>query len=150
MYIRQAAASETHSLKSMALHIGAEKMAAVAQQLQDAVERFLDAYCTAFGEAYMSPKFHWLLHFPQSLRNAGTLVACFVHERKHRMLKRYCNDIRNTTSFEHSVLAEEPPHCYFICLCGFLLCLFSVAFMMLLNTSVMPGYLPSDLGYDRD
>ena len=120
------------------------------QQLQDSVELFLDAYSAAFGDEYMTPTFHWLLHFSKSLRDAGTLVACFVHERKHRMLKRYCNDIRNTTAFEHSVLAEEPLHNYFICLCGFLLCLFSVAFMMLLNTSVMPGYLPSDLGYDRD
>ena len=80
------------------------------QQLQDAVELFLDAYSTAFGVDHMTPKFHWLLHFPKSLRDSGTLVACFVHERKHRMLKRYCNDIRNTTAFEHSVLAEEPIH----------------------------------------
>ena len=102
------------------------------QQLQDAVELFSDAYSTAFGDDHMTPKIHWLLHFPKSLRDVGTLVACFVHERNHRMLKRYCNDIRNTTAFEHSVLAEEPLHYCFICLCGFLF-LFSVAFIMRLN-----------------
>jgi len=119
------------------------------QQLQDAVELFLDAYSIAFGDDHMTPKFHWLLHFPKSLRDVGTLVACFVHERKHRMLKRYCNDIRNTTVFEHSVLAEEPPHCCFICIYGCLL-LLSVALMMLLNIQVMPGHVPPDLGYGRD
>ena len=75
-------------------------------QMQRCVHRFLDRYCEAFGADHMTPKFHWLLHFPFYLRHFGTLVSCYVHERKHRMLKRYCNDIRNTTVFEHSVLAE--------------------------------------------
>ena len=75
-------------------------------QLQRSVHRFLDRYCEAIGADHMTPKFHWLLHFPFYLRHFGTLVSCYVHERKHRMLKRYCNDIRNTTVFEHSVLAE--------------------------------------------
>ena len=34
------------------------------------------------------------------------LIACFVHERKHRMVKRYCADILNTIVFETSVLSE--------------------------------------------
>ena len=37
-------------------------------------------------------------------------IACFVHERKHKMLKRYLNDIRNTIVFEKSVLSEVTCH----------------------------------------
>ena len=102
------------------------------EQLLARVYRFLHNFEDAFGYDSFIPKFHWLLHFPKSLRDVGTLVACFVHERKHRMLKRYCNDIRNTTAFEHSVLAEEPLHYCVMCLCGFLF-VFSVAFIMRLH-----------------
>ena len=37
-------------------------------------------------------------------------MSCFVHERKHKMLKRYLNDIRNTIVFEKSVLSEATCH----------------------------------------
>ena len=76
------------------------------RHLARCVQSFLSLYCLAFGADHTTPKFHWLLHFPSYLEKFGTLVACYVHERKHKMLKRYCTDIRNTTVFEHSVLAE--------------------------------------------
>ena len=34
------------------------------------------------------------------------LLSCFVHERKHRVVKRYANDVLNTNVFEHTVLSE--------------------------------------------
>ena len=41
----------------------------------------------------------------------GILIACFVHERKHRMLKRYARAIRNTSrDWEQSMLAEVTDH----------------------------------------
>ena len=75
------------------------------------VHAFLNAFVTGFSANIMTPKFHWLLHFPSYLRRFGWLLACFVHERKHKMLKRYCNDIRNTAVFEHSVLREVYQQC---------------------------------------
>ena len=80
------------------------------EQLLAAVEHFLGAFVIAFGADSMTPKFHWLLHLPDALKEFGFLVACFVHERKHRMLKRYCTDIRNTIQFEKSVLDEATCH----------------------------------------
>ena len=74
--------------------------------LLQCVHTFLRDFCAAFGHTKMTPKYHWLIHFPSYLRRFGTLIACFVHERKHKMLKRYCNDIRNTGIFERSVLSE--------------------------------------------
>ena len=74
--------------------------------LLDNAEAFLAAFVRAFGLDHMTPKYHWLLHFWKTYESFGMLIACFVHERKHKMLKRYCNDIQNTTIFEHSVLSE--------------------------------------------
>ena len=54
----------------------------------------------------MIPKFHWLLHFWRHLQSFGTLLSCFVHERKHRMVKRYANDVTNTDEYERTVLNE--------------------------------------------
>jgi hypothetical protein len=84
------------------------------QHMLTCVHLFLRKFCDAFGEEKMTPKFHWLLHFPFYLMRHGTLIACYVHERKHRMLKRYCNDIRNTAVFEHSVLAEVSLNRYIV------------------------------------
>jgi hypothetical protein len=79
------------------------------KELLNRTHAFLESFSDAYGLELMTPKFHWLLHFPMYLRRFGTLVSCFVHERKHKMVKRYCNDMRNTSSFEWSVLAEAMP-----------------------------------------
>ena len=76
------------------------------EAVQRCVHTFLQLFCDVFGFEYMTPKFHWLLHFGDYAKRFGMLVACYVHERKHKMVKRYLNDLRNTISFEHSVLAE--------------------------------------------
>ena len=74
--------------------------------LKDRVHAFLQAFCSVYGYEFMTPKFHWLLHFPKHLEEFKMLIACFVHERKHKMVKRYANDVLNTTVFEFSVLSE--------------------------------------------
>ena len=81
-----------------------------AEQLQTACEAFLTCFAAAFSEEGMTPKFHWLLHFPSRCLLHGLLLACFVHERKHRMLKRCANGVRNTVIFERTVLDEACCH----------------------------------------
>ena len=75
-------------------------------ELLSAIERFLQLFDAAFGVDYMTPKFHWLLHYADHFSQFGLLVSCFVHERKHKQLKRYANDMRNTCSFERSILHD--------------------------------------------
>jgi len=78
--------------------------------LSRAVKAFLD-FCThAKWQKYMHPKFHWMIHFIKELERFGCLPTCFVHERKHRVAKRYANDICNTKKFEVSVLGEVICH----------------------------------------
>jgi hypothetical protein len=74
------------------------------------VHLFLDAFVAAFGVQSMIPKCHWLLHFARHLERWGNLLACFVTERKHKMLKRYANDLDNTSHFERSLMAEVVCH----------------------------------------
>ena len=60
--------------------------------------------------AFFHPKFHWLVHLPRHLARWGQLPTCWVHERKHRVVKRYASDICNTRAFERSILGEITAH----------------------------------------
>lgn len=75
-------------------------------QLGEKIFKFLRKCVKADWKHRMHPKFHWLVHFPSHLANHGYLVACFVHERLHKLSKRYGTDIRNTRSYEVSLLTQ--------------------------------------------
>ena len=77
----------------------------------DALDLVLDdhmrAFCQAHGEDWVQPKAHWLLHFGDTLRQFGTLLNCWVHERKHRVAKRFGNYATNTSkNWEGDILGE--------------------------------------------
>ena len=78
------------------------------KQLQDAVTAFLDACKEADWEQYMTPKFHWLIHLPYHLQYFGCLPTCWVHERKHRVAKRYAH--YNLRSIEETIIANILSH----------------------------------------
>ena len=83
-----------------------------ADLLRARVDKFTDAYVAAFGVEYVIPKVHWCLHYALEKQRFGLLLSCFVHERKHRVVKRYANHILNTIVFERSVLSEMiSDHC---------------------------------------
>ena len=75
--------------------------------LLTAVEKFLEIFAKAFGYDYMTPKFHWLLHFPDILKRMRALLMCFCLERKHRMPKRYATDLTNVTKGSGASLLKE-------------------------------------------
>ena len=82
-----------------------------AQSLRDVVDAFL-ACIRAIPEwaPYLIPKFHWLEHLADHLARWGLLPNCWVHERKHRVAKRYGQDIRNTSNNERSLLGQVLSH----------------------------------------
>jgi len=80
------------------------------QQLRAQVDRFLMACADARWRDKMVPKFHWLIHLAKHMEDLGTLISCWVHERKHRIVKRYANDIQNTIDFELSLLRQVVGH----------------------------------------
>lgn len=74
------------------------------------VSQIQDKYEECGWGSYMHPKFHWLLHLGSHLSRWGLLISCWAHERKHRIVKRYSQDIQNTRSFEKSVLHQVVSH----------------------------------------
>ena len=81
-----------------------------AAYLRDCVARFLVTCEKAGWRSHLTPKFHWLVHLPTALARWNALPTCWVHERKHRIVKRYANDILNTKVYSTSVLTEAISH----------------------------------------
>ena len=81
-----------------------------AAQLKEHIEKFLQKCLACNWENHFHPKFHWMLHLPLHLQRWGFLPACFVHERKHRVPKKYGGHITNTRQYERSLLIEILGH----------------------------------------
>ena len=78
-----------------------------ATRLRDAVIDHLRQFAATHGEDAMTPKFHYSIHLYIFLRIFRFLVGCLLHERKHRLIKRYLQDAHNTPStFDASILRE--------------------------------------------
>ncbi|CAE7341309.1 unnamed protein product [Symbiodinium sp. CCMP2592] len=60
-----------------------------------------------YGAEYWVPKNHMTMHLPEFLSRHGRLLSCFVHERKHKLVKRFANNMKDTSrSYEATVLRE--------------------------------------------
>lgn len=79
-------------------------------QLRATIALFLNSCLDAGWQDWMHPKFHWLVHLPSQLARFKALPTCWVHERKHRMVKRYATEICNTVAYEKSILGEVICH----------------------------------------
>jgi hypothetical protein len=76
-------------------------------ELQVRIERYLQAFKAAFGTDRMIQKFHFALHLPLMLLQFGILLSCFVHERKHKIVKQAAKHMKNTSlDWERSVLNQ--------------------------------------------
>jgi hypothetical protein len=76
------------------------------RQLLEAIVRHLRSFQSAFGVEGWTPKFHMALHLPFMLQSHEHLLSCFVHERKHRLVKRFSSAMCTLKGFEKAVLRE--------------------------------------------
>ena len=77
------------------------------EQLMNAIVTHLSLHKAAYGESHWKPKMHWALHLPDQLRFWRILIACFVHERKHKEVKRYLEGRFNPKfAFDRNVLQD--------------------------------------------
>lgn len=82
-----------------------------AAKLLGSIHRFLELFVDSWGFEWLTPKCHWLLHFPEALQKNGRLFNCFCLERKHRVPKRYAEDIKKIArSSSQSILSEMTCH----------------------------------------
>ena len=81
------------------------------RELRNTLSAYMQEFQALFGAECMTPTFHMAMHFPALLERYGSLPSCFVHERKHRVSKRFANEIQNTSSaWESSVLRDVTHH----------------------------------------
>ena len=76
--------------------------------LADAIAKHYAAHLVAYGYTVFVPKHHFMLHIPRQLERFKFLVACFVHERKHKVVKRWAVPLctGNKRNYERSLLEE--------------------------------------------
>ena len=67
----------------------------------------LKGFLASYGPDGTIPKFHKLMHQGRQYRRHKKLISCWVLERKHKVAKRFSQDVTNTSiDWERSVLAE--------------------------------------------
>lgn len=78
--------------------------------LHEAMQSYLEAHKAAYGSAEWKPKFHYGLHIPEQIDRDQRLYDCFVVERSHQLPKFVATAVKNTGSFEKSVIARAFLH----------------------------------------
>ena len=74
--------------------------------LATALRRYMQLFVACYDEDAMLSKHHFARHLPSIWAYCGFLIACFVHERRHRGVKRYAQALGNTAmDYDHSVLS---------------------------------------------
>ncbi len=78
--------------------------------LRSAVDELLQACKDAGWSARLIKKFHWILHLADELARWLLIPTCFSLERKHRLVKRFAQTVRNTVGYVKSVYKDVLCH----------------------------------------
>jgi len=85
--------------------LGHVEEAAMAASMTEHREAYDDAYATELADVELyKPKGHYRNHLPRQAARDGFTIDCFVGERTHLRVKETANPIKNTETFELSVL----------------------------------------------
>ncbi|CAE7361700.1 unnamed protein product, partial [Symbiodinium sp. CCMP2456] len=79
----------------------------IPAELQRLIVQHCQGFIEVYGPDHAIPKLHYSMHLPMMLDAKKTLISCFTHERKHRMIKQFANHLNNPGSwYEGSVMKE--------------------------------------------
>ena len=78
--------------------------------LHTAIIDHLTAHQKAYGELLWKPKHHYVTHLADSLAHHGVLLACFLMERKHKVLKRMADTRHCTRDFDRALIEQATMH----------------------------------------
>ena len=81
-----------------------------ADSLTMAILNHLDLFKTAYGDSAVRPKHHFAVHLGPMLGRFPFLMSTFMHERKHRVVKKYTRDRRNLMSWDLGAIEEITCH----------------------------------------
>ena len=79
---------------------------ATPDEVETATVAFLRLHLEAYNEEVWTFKHHMSIHVATMFRRAGRLLSCWVHERKHRLVKRFVKDHLNTAGYERSLMLQ--------------------------------------------
>lgn len=73
--------------------------------LEDSIESWLHLFSTVFPHCRMTPKFHYLIHYPSEMRKHGPLrhVWTLRFENKHQELKNIAKSSRNRRNLARTI-----------------------------------------------
>ena len=74
--------------------------------LYEVVMKHLKLFQANYDLKDWRPKHHCAWHLPDMLRRFAVLIACFTHERKHRTIRRYAFNRKNTLSTELGMMED--------------------------------------------
>ena len=84
-----------------------ECTAPIIANLDSSITAFVKSHQQAWGSSLWVPKHHYLMHLPEMYATHKVVAGCFVHERKHRVAKRFSENMRRVSDdFEASILKE--------------------------------------------
>ena len=75
-------------------------------RLYSAVLDWLQKHKAAYGDKLWKPKHHFSIHLPTCLCRVKFLIACWVHERHHKVIKRFVKDHLTMTGLEVGLCQE--------------------------------------------
>ena len=76
-------------------------------EMASAIRMFLESYAAAYNALEnMIPKFHYIVHSVRWLRLFGFLLNTMVHERKHKVIKKFAVAVDNHNFSSSSVIRE--------------------------------------------
>ena len=88
---------------------GVKRGASSPDALRGAIEDHFRKFIDAFGVDWVRPKHHYNRHLPDMLRRFGVLLNTLVHERKHRLVKKYATR-SNLRKYDLGVLEDVTAH----------------------------------------
>lgn len=76
--------------------------------LRQCILRHLDMYLAVYTSENWFPKCHYAIHLADHLQSKGLLLSCWTHERKHKQIKKFGNELDNTSNdFEKNVILNQ-------------------------------------------
>lgn len=87
-----------------------------AGRLETLTQTYLKRFVKAHGHEPVVPKHHLMLHLGKCLRDQKFILSCFCHERRHKEIKRYGDNLHNTGPwFDRKILEELRQQRYVTC-----------------------------------
>ena len=92
---------------------GAARGVGTPARLEASTIEFLKAHQKAYGERWWVFKHHMSVHIPHMWQAFGGLLNCWVHERKHRQVKRFVLNKLHTHAYERGMMQSLIAQCLY-------------------------------------